>query len=59
MGRFGRGYRRTLFVLDNSSGTPQIVYRRNLAALGWALGKDARTALAAQAPPPTGAPPSP
>ena len=49
VGRFGRGYRRTLFVLDNGTGTPQIVYRRNLAALGWALGKDARTALAAQA----------
>ncbi len=58
VGRFGRGYRRTLFVLDNSSGTPQIVYRRNLAALGWALGKDARTALAAQATAQTtGAPP--
>ena len=58
-GRFGRGYRRTLFVLDNSSGTPQIVYRRNLAALGWALGKDARTALAAQATAQTGGTPSP
>ena len=40
VGRYGRGYRRTLFVLDNSTGTTQIVYRRNLAALGWALGKD-------------------
>ena len=59
VGRFGRGYRRTLFVLDNSSGTPQIVYRRNLAALGWALGKDARTTLAAQATAQTGGTPSP
>ena len=56
-GRFGRGYRRTLFVLDNSTGTPQIVYRRNLAALGWALGKDARTAASQAAQ--TGATPSP
>jgi DNA uptake protein ComE-like DNA-binding protein len=46
VGRFGRGYRRTLFVIDNSSGTPQIVYRRNLASMGWALGTDARQMLA-------------
>ena len=46
VGRHGRGYRRTLFVIDNSSGTPQIVYRRNLAGLGWALGPAARQALA-------------
>ena len=49
VGRLGRGYRRTLFVLDSSTGTTQIVYRRNLAALGWALGKDVRTTLAQQA----------
>ncbi len=38
VGRYGRGYRRTLFVIDSSTGAPQIVYRRNLASLGWALG---------------------
>ncbi len=42
VGRFGRGYRRTRFVLDRSTGTPQIVYRRDLAFLGWALGRDER-----------------
>jgi type II secretory pathway component PulK len=46
VGRHGRGYRRTLFVIDNSSGTPQIVYRRNLAGLGWALGSQERETLA-------------
>jgi len=46
VGRYGRGYRRTLFVIDNSTGTPQIVYRRNLASMGWALGADARQMLA-------------
>jgi DNA uptake protein ComE-like DNA-binding protein len=46
VGRHGRGYRRTLFVIDNSTGTPQIVYRRNLAGLGWALGSEERQSLA-------------
>ena len=48
VGRHGRGYRRTLFVLDTSTdptGAPQIVYRRNLTNLGWALGNDARASL--------------
>ncbi len=51
VGRNGRGYRRTLFVIDSSAmpitgaTTPQIVYRRNLSSLGWALGSDARTTL--------------
>ncbi len=51
VGRNGRGYRRTLFVIDFSAmpitgaTTPQIVYRRNLSNLGWALGNDARTSL--------------
>jgi len=48
VGRCGRGYRRTRFVLDNSTGTPRIVYRRNLAPLGWALGSDARDTFAAK-----------
>ena len=43
VGRYGRGYRRTRFVIDGSTGTPQIVYRRDLAYLGWALGRDERT----------------
>jgi len=50
VGRYGRGYRRTLFVIDNSYGTPQVVYRRNLASMGWALGTDARQDLASASP---------
>jgi hypothetical protein len=46
VGAHGRGYRRTLFVIDNSTGTPEIVYRRNLSGLGWALGSQERQALA-------------
>ena len=51
VGRNGRGYRRTLFVIDSSAmpvtgaTAPQIVYRRNLSHLGWALGSDARASL--------------
>ncbi len=51
VGRHGRGYRRTLFVIDSSAmpitgaTAPQIVYRRNLSHLGWALGSDARASL--------------
>lgn len=43
VGENGRGYRRTLFVIDGSNGTPQVVYRRNMDGLGWALGPDAIT----------------
>ena len=60
VGRHGRGYRRTLFVLDTSTdqaGAPQIVYRRNLSNLGWALGSDVRTALQPTAQSGGGSPP--
>ena len=50
VGRYGRGYRRVQMILDNSTGTPQIVYRRDLSNLGWALGADERKALAQQLP---------
>lgn len=46
VGRHGRGYRRARFVIDMSSGAPKIVYRRNLAPLGWALGSEVRQELA-------------
>lgn len=46
VGRHGRGYRRTRFVIDTSTGTPRIVHRRNLSPLGWALGNDIRDTLA-------------
>jgi len=46
VGRHGRGYRRTKFVIDHSTGTARIIYRRNLAPLGWALGSEVRQTLA-------------
>lgn len=46
VGRHGRGYRREKIVIDQSTGTPQIVYRRDLSPLGWALGSEIRGELA-------------
>jgi type II secretory pathway component PulK len=48
VGRHGRGYRRVRVVIDMSNTTtgPQVVYRRNLGPLGWALGRDIREQLA-------------
>jgi DNA uptake protein ComE-like DNA-binding protein len=45
VGRLGRGYRRTRFVFDGSSGTPKVIYRRNLSSIGWALGRQVRDEL--------------
>jgi len=45
LGPHGRGYRRTRFVFDISTGVPRIVYRRDLNRLGWALGKTVRLAV--------------
>jgi type II secretory pathway component PulK len=42
VGHNGRGYRRTQYIYDTTSGTPVIVHRQDLSALGWALGKDVR-----------------
>ncbi len=47
VGHNGRGYRRTRFVFDTSSGTPKIIYRQDLSNLGWALGKQVRDDLLA------------
>ncbi len=48
VGRHGRGYRRARVVIDTSDEEkgPQTIYRRNLAPLGWALGRDIRQNLA-------------
>ena len=46
VGRHGRGYRRSKIVIDVSGTSPKIIYRRNLAGLGWALGGDVRQTLA-------------
>ncbi|PWU08649.1 MAG: hypothetical protein C5B50_29180, partial [Verrucomicrobia bacterium] len=45
VGPHGRGYRRVKFILDTSSGTPQILYRQDLTHLGWALGAEVRKKL--------------
>ena len=45
LGPFGRGYRRVKFVFDVSSGTAQVVYRKDLSHLGWALGRYVRDSL--------------
>lgn len=42
VGHLGRGYRRTRFVFDTSTGTARIIYRQDLSDFGWALGKQAR-----------------
>lgn len=46
VGRHGRGYRRTRFIVDMSTGTPRIIYRRNLGPLGWSLGSEVKQTLA-------------
>lgn len=45
VGRNGRGFRRVRFIIDTSSGTPKVIYRRSISHLGWALGADARKNL--------------
>lgn len=40
LGHHQRGYRRSMFILDTSTGAPAIVYRRDRARLGWALGTE-------------------
>lgn len=45
VGQHGRGYRRERFVFDTTAGTPQIIFRKDLSGLGWALGKRVRQQL--------------
>lgn len=45
VGRHGRGYRRSQFVIDYSTDAPRVVYRRDLSSLGWALGEEIRREL--------------
>jgi type II secretory pathway component PulK len=49
VGRNGLGYRRVRYVIDNSSGTPVVVYRRDMSRFGWALGETLRQQLSTQA----------
>jgi hypothetical protein len=48
VGPYGRGYRRTKFIFDLSSGSVQVVYRQDLSRLGWALGKKVRDTYVAK-----------
>jgi type II secretory pathway component PulK len=48
VGRLGRGYARSRTVFDLSSGPARAVYHQDLTAAGWALGREARTALRPQ-----------
>lgn len=45
VGHHARGYSRTRFVFDTSSGAPVIRHRQDLTRLGWALGPAARRQL--------------
>lgn len=47
VGRFGRGYRRSLLVFDISEGESKVVYRREMTREGWALGVGVREELLA------------
>ncbi len=51
LGPFGRGYRRTRFIFDQSEGNPKIIYRQNLGHLGWALGRETRQTWLAKTTP--------
>ena len=46
VGRGGKGYRRTQFIIETSGQEPTIVARKNLPRLGWALGEQTRLQLA-------------
>ncbi len=48
VGRHGKGYRRTQFVIDTSSGEPRIISRRDLPRAGWALGAQTHFLLTQQ-----------
>jgi DNA uptake protein ComE-like DNA-binding protein len=47
VGPNGRGYRRTRFIIDTTTGTPVVVYRQDLTRLGWALGPRVRNSYLA------------
>jgi len=41
----GKGYYRTLAIVDTTGENPEIIYRRDLEELGWALGIEVRDEL--------------
>jgi DNA uptake protein ComE-like DNA-binding protein len=48
VGQHGRGYRRSRFVIDVSTGKPRVIYRQTLSPLGWALSREVRQTIAAR-----------
>ncbi len=48
VGRGGKGYRRTQFVIATDGEEPRIVSRKDLPRAGWALGEQTRLQLAEQ-----------
>lgn len=47
VGQNGHGYRRTRFVIDNSSEEPTVLHKRNMGRYGWALGETIRQQFSA------------
>jgi len=45
LGHHDRGYQRVKFVFDTTEDAPKILYRQDLSALGWALGRQVREDL--------------
>ena len=45
VGKTGRGFRRTQFIVDTSGEEPVVIYRKDLARQGWALGSNLREEL--------------
>ena len=42
VGERGRGYRRSLMIIDTAGGSSAVVYRKDMSRFGWALGSDVR-----------------
>ena len=49
LGHHNRGYQRVRYVFDTSEEAPKVIRRQDLTHLGWALGRETRTALLAAA----------
>jgi len=45
VGKNARGFRRTQFIVDTSGDEPVVIYRKDLARQGWALGTNLREEL--------------
>ena len=45
IGPHGRGFRREVLVIDTSSGTPKVIFRRDRSRLGWPLTSELRKQL--------------